>query len=190
MNLIHLIIAAVLVNNLVLTNFVGINPAVASSKSNESAINMGLAIMLMLTISNVITKLVNDYILIPLGAQYLQTLAFVVVIVIVIGICYMLFKNSFKEKFESLEVFMPLIVINNLFLGVSILTTQQGLSLVETVVYSIGVGLGFTLVSVLLASINHKYRFADLPRHFLEKPITLMALGLMALAFYGFVGLV
>lgn len=190
MNIIQLIIAAVFVNNIVLTNYVGINPTIASSSNGESAITMGLSITLMMTISTVITKLIHDYVLVPFNLQYLQVLVYVLVIVAVIYLCYALFKNSLKEKFESLDAFMPLIVINNLFLGVALIVTQDGLSLLETVFYSVGVGLGFMLVSLILSSINYKYRFVDMPRAFKEKPISIMALGLIALAFYGFSGLV
>lgn len=190
MEILAIIIGAVFVNNIVLTNYVGINPAIASSTSGESAITMGLSLMLMMTVSNVISKLIYDNLLVKFGLEFIQVLVYILVIVLVIKLCYALFKNLFKNKSESLEAFMPLIVINNLFMGVTFLTTQQGLNIVQTIFYTIGVGLGFMLVSILLSSINYKYRFIDMPKHFKEKPITIMALGLIALAFYGFAGLV
>ena len=190
MTLIQIIIATVLVNNLILNQYIGINPTIAASKNHEYTVTMGLAIMFLMTISTLLTKIVNDYILVPNSLGDFKIFAFVIVIALVIVIANTVLKGIMKERYTKMTNFMPIVVINNLFLGVALLVTQEGLGLVETVVYSIGVSLGFMLVSTLVSSISYKYRYANMPRHFLEKPITLIALGLIALAFYGFSGLV
>ena len=190
MILIQIIIATVLVNNLILNQYIGINPAIAASKNHEYTITMSFAIMFLMTISSLLTKLINDYILLPNSLGDFKIFAFVIVIAFVIFIANIVLKFVMKERYTKMTNFMPIVVINNLFLGVALLVTQEGLSLVETIVYSIGVSLGFMLISIIVSSINYKYRRANMPRHFLEKPITLLALGLIALAFYGFSGLV
>lgn len=190
MTLIHIIIGTVLVNNLILSQYIGINPTIAASKNHEYTVTMGLAIMFLMTISTVLSKLVYDYILIPNGLVDFEIFVYVLVIAVVIFLSNILLKSIMKERYEKMNGFMPIVVINNLFLGVSLLVTQEGLGLVETIVYSVGVSIGFMLVSLIVSSINYKYRYANMPRHFLEKPITFIAIGLVALAFYGFSGLV
>lgn len=190
MTLIQIIIATVLVNNVILNHYIGINPAIAASKNHEYTVTMGLAIMFLMTISTLFTKIVNDYILDPNSLGNFKIFAFVIVIALVIFIADIVLKGIMKERYTKMTNFMPIVVINNLFLGVALLVIKDSLGLVETIVYSIGVSLGFILVSILISSINYKYRYANMPRHFLEKPITLIAIGLIVLAFYGFSGLV
>lgn len=190
MNLIQIIISAVFVNNIILTSYAGVNPAIASSKNNDTAISMGFALTFMMTISTVITKLVNDYVLTAYDLEFLRVLVYVLTIIIVMELTYAIFSKLMPRQFESLNTFKPLLMINNLFLGVALIATNSNFNLTETIFHSIGAGLGFMVVSILLASINYKYRFVDMPRHFKERPLTIMALGLITLAFYGFAGLV
>lgn len=187
MEYISIILAAVLVNNIVLTQIFGINPTIAASNSIESSVTMGFAITLIMTIASIVTKLVNDYLLI--NTQFLQVIVFVIIIALVIELCYLVIKNTSNEKFDSIKTVVPLVSSNSLILGVSLLVVQNGFTLLETIAYSVGVGLGFTLLLLIVSAINNKYRFANMPKNFLEKPITFFALGLIALAFYGFKGL-
>lgn len=190
MTIIQIIIATVLVNNLILNQYIGINPTITASNNYEYTVTMGLAIMFLMTISNIITKIVNDYILLPYSLENFKIFAYVIVIAFVLVIANKVLKGIMQERYSKIINFMPMVVINNLFLGVALLVIKDGLNLVEIIVYSIGVSLGFMLVSILVSSINYKYRHSNMPRHFLGKPITLIALGLIALAFYGFSGLV
>lgn len=190
MNIIKILISAVLVNNLILSNYIGINPVIVSSKSEKSSLTFGVLMTIMLTLSTCITKLLNDYVLVKYSLEHFRIFTFVLVIIFINILSKLLIKNNFKMNYKKIESFTPLLIINNLFLGVALLVVKNNLSLLDTVVYSIGVSLGFMLISILVSSINYKYRYPEMPKAFRGLPITIMALGLIALAFYGFQGLV
>lgn len=190
MKLLYLVIATVLVNNLVLKSYIGLNSILSSSKNNNYIIPMGFSIMLILTLSNIITKLIYDNLLVRLELEYLKIFINVIIILIIIELIHIFIDNFMNKIYRSMEMFMPVIMINNLFLGSSLLVIKNNLKIIEIIVYSIGISLGFMLISLILSSINYKYRFVDMPRHFKERSITFIALGLIALAFYGFLGLV
>lgn len=186
MEYISIILAALLVNNTLLTEMFGIDPAIAGSNSTESAISLGLAITIITCITSVMTKVVSD--LIPSDYEMIKVLVFVLIMALIIEIFYTIIKKS-TDKFDTVKTVVPIVASNSLILGVSLMAIGQSLDLVNTMLYSLGVGLGFTLITLCLSAINNKYRHADLPKNFLEKPISFLALGLIALAFYGFKGM-
>ncbi|MFM1540877.1 Rnf-Nqr domain containing protein [Helcococcus ovis] len=190
MNYISIIIATVLVNNMVLTQIFGIKSALESSKDFESSITVGLSITFVTVISSLIAKVFYDYVLLKFNLEYLKILSFVVIIVLVIEIFYSLVAVTSKKEYEDLKSYLPSVTANSMILGVSLIVVSNNYNILNTVIYSFGVSLGFTLIALLLNAINEKYKYANLPRYFLGKPITLLALGLMALAFYGFKGLI
>ncbi len=190
MEYINIIIAAVLVNNLLLTEVLGIDSTISSTNSIESAVNMGLQTTLVTTITAILTKLVYDNILVKFDLQIFEIISFVLIITIVITIYNSIIARTNNDKKKSLEQFTPMIVANSLILGVSLLVVENSFTLLQTLVYSIGVSFGFTIVLILISAINHKYRYSNMPRQYREKATTLLALGLVALAFYGFKGLV
>lgn len=190
MEYISIILAAILVNNIVLTQISGVNPIIAVSHNIESSIIMGLAITFVITLSSIFTKIVNDYILVEYGLEFLKIFIYIFVIEIIIHLSYKIIKSISKEDFDVFESFIPVVSTNSLILTVALMVVDNNFGLVETIIYSIGIGLGFTLLSLIISEINYKYRYANVPRSILEKPITFIALGLVALAFYGFNGLV
>ncbi|MFM1539397.1 electron transport complex protein RnfA [Helcococcus bovis] len=190
MTYISIIIAAVLVNNMVLTQIFGVNPAVASSKDLESTITMGLSITFVTVISSIVSKIFYDYVLLKFNLEYLKILSFVIIVVLVIEIFYSLVAVTSKKEYEDIKSYLPSVTANSMILGVALIVVSNNYNILSTIAYAFGVSLGFVLVTLLLNAINEKYKYANLPRHFLEKPITLFALGLMALAFYGFKGLI
>ncbi|MCT1796718.1 Rnf-Nqr domain containing protein [Helcococcus kunzii] len=177
MEFLSIILAAVFINNVVLTQFFGVRPLSSNADEIKLSLKNGLVITVIMTISSVITKLVNDYIL--KDHQYLQIIIFVFIVTLILE----LFSLFIEKENKSL------LLANTLLLGVALIVSQNGLSLLDTVLYSIGAGLGFSLITVLVDAIRYKYRNAAMPKNYLGNPITFIALGLIALAFYGFNGL-
>jgi len=185
-----ILISTVLVNNFVLVKFLGLCPTMGVSRKLETATGMGLATAFVLTLSAASSYLVDEYLLIPLGLQYLRTIAFILVIAVVVQFTEMVMHKTSPVLYRVLGIFLPLITTNCAVLGVALLNTQQHHNFVESALYGFGAALGFGLVLVLFAAIRERVAVADVPRPFQGSAIALITAGLMSMAFMGFAGLV
>ena len=185
-----ILIGTVLVNNFVLVKFLGLCPFMGVSKKLESAIGMGMATTFVLTLSSICTWLVNQYLLAPLGIEYLRTIAFILVIASVVQFTETVMRKTSPILYQVLGIFLPLITVNCAVLGVTILNLQADLDLLRSAVYGFGAAMGFSLVLVLFAAQRERIAVADVPEPFQGSAIALVTAGLMSLAFMGFAGLV
>jgi electron transport complex protein RnfA len=189
MGLFSIFIGAVLVNNYVLSKFLGICPFLGVSKKVDTALGMGVAVTFVMTLASIITYLVQVAILDKLGLAYLQTIAFILVIAALVQFVEMFLKKSSPSLYEALGVFLPLITTNCAVLGLAIINIQEGYNLIETIVNSLGAAIGFTIAIVLFAGIRERLELADVPECLKGFPIALITAGLMSIAFLGFSGL-
>lgn len=183
-------VGAVLVNNFTLNQFLGICPFLGISKKVETAMGMGMAVTFVMTLAGILTWLVQIFILNQFGLQYLQTIAFILVIAALVQFVEIFLKKASPALYSALGVFLPLITTNCAVLGLAIMNISKGFNIIETIVHSIGAALGFTLAIVLFASIREKLEIADVPEAFKGFPIALITASLMSIAFMGFQGLV
>ena len=185
-----ILISTILVNNFVLVKFLGLCPFMGVSRKLETAMGMGLATTFVLTLSSVTSYLVNNYLLVPLGLEYLRTIAFILVIAAIVGLTEMIVHKTSPLLYKVLGIYLPLITTNCAVLGVALLSVQEQNNFIETILYGIGAALGFTLVLVLFAAMRERIAVADVPAPFKGNSIALITAGLMSLAFMGFVGLI
>lgn len=185
-----IIVGTVWVNNLVLSQFLGLCPFMGVSRKLETAIGMGLATTFVLTLSSVSSYLVDTWLLEPLSLQYLRTLSFILVIAAIVGFTEMVVRKSSPVLHNVLGIYLPLITTNCAVLGVALLNIQKHHGFIESALYGMGGALGFTLVMVMFASIRERLVAADIPNVFKGNAIGLITAGLMALSFMGFSGLV
>lgn len=185
-----LFIGTVLVNNFVLVKFLGLCPFMGVSKKLESAIGMGLATTFVITLSNICSWIVNTFILMPLGLVYLRTMAFILVIAVVVQFTEMVVRKTSPSLYRLLGIFLPLITTNCAVLGVALLNINQQLNFMQSALYGFSASLGFSLVMVLFAAIRERQVVANVPAPFRGSSIALVTAGLMSLAFMGFTGLV
>ena len=182
-------LGAILTNNFIFAQFLGICPFLGVSKKVDTASGMGIAVTFVMGLASAITWLVNTFILIPLDLGYMQTVAFILVIASLVQFIEMFLQKSMPTLYTALGVYLPLITTNCAVLGVALLNIQNSYNFIESVVYGITGGLGFLLAIVLFASIRERLVFADYPKNWDGFPIALVTAGLMALAFMGFSGL-
>ena len=187
--LILLIISAAIVNNVVLSQFLGLCPFLGVSKKVETAGGMGAAVIFVITIASLVTSLIYKFILAPLDLTYLQTIVFILVIAALVQFVEMFLKKSMPALYESLGVYLPLITTNCAVLGVAITNVQNGYGFVQSVVNGVGTAVGYTISIILLAGIREHIEGNDIPYNFQGSPIVLVTAGLMAIAFLGFSGL-
>ncbi len=185
-----ILVSTVLVNNFVLVKFLGLCPFMGVSRKLETATGMGLATTFVLTLSAVCSYLVNEYLLAPLGLEYLRTIAFILVIAVVVQFTEMVVHKTSPLLYQVLGIFLPLITTNCAVLGVALLNTQEQHGFIESAVYGFGAAAGFSLVLVLFAAMRERITVADVPAIFRGPAIALITAGLMSLAFMGFSGLV
>ena len=185
-----ILISTILVNNFVLVKFLGLCPFMGVSRKLETATGMGLATTFVLTLSSVCSYLANEYLLEPLGLEYLQTITFILVIAVVVQFTEMVVHKTSPLLYQVLGIFLPLITTNCAVLGVALLNTQQNHNLVESAFYGFGAAVGFSLVLVLFAAMRERIAAADVPVAFRGASVALITAGLMSLAFMGFSGLV
>lgn len=190
LNIFQIVISAMFVNNFILSRFLGICPFLGVSKKVETAAGMGAAVTFVMALASVITYAVQKFILVKLGVEYLQTIAFILVIAALVQFVEMFLKKSSPALYESLGVYLPLITTNCAVLGIAILNIQEGLSLVQLIVHAISGALGFTMVIVLFAGIRERLALSEVPEALEGFPIALITAGLMSIAFLGFSGLV
>ena len=183
-------ISAALVNNVVLSRFLGLCPFLGVSKKTKTALGMGGAVIFVITIASACTSLIYQYLLVRLGLEYLQTIVFILVIAALVQFVEMFLKKVSPSIYQALGVFLPLITTNCAVLGVALLNVQNGYGFIESVVSGFGTAVGFTIAIVIMAGIRERIEYNDIPKPFQGMPIVLITAGLMAIAFYGFSGLI
>ena len=187
--LLAIMLGAILANNFIFSQFLGICPFLGVSKKVDTAVGIGIAVTFVMGLASAVCFLVNNYVLIPLGLGYMQTVAFILVIASLVQFIEMFLQKSMPSLYTALGVYLPLITTNCAVLGVVLLNVQNNYNFISSVVYGITGGLGFLLAIVLFASIRERLVFADYPKCWDGFPIALVTAGLMALAFMGFSGL-
>ena len=186
--LLAITLGAILANNFIFSQFLGICPFLGVSKKVDTAVGMGIAVTFVMGLASAITWLVN-LLLVKLGLAYMQTVAFILAIAALVQFIEMFLQKSMPSLYTALGIYLPLITTNCAVLGVALLNIQNNYNFIESVVYGITGGLGFLLAIVLFASIRERLVFAEYPKAFEGFPIALITAGLMALAFMGFSGL-
>ena len=186
---ISIIVTAIFINNIVLSQFLGICPFLGVSKKTSSALGMGAAVTFVSTLATVVTWLLQKFVLDPLELSYLQTIAFILVIAFLVQMLEIIMKKITPALYSSLGVFLPLITTNCAVLGVAILVIQKGYTLMESVTYGFSTSLGFTLALWIFAGIREQLELTDLPKGMQGVPIALICAGLLAMAFMGFSGI-
>ncbi|MDR3215095.1 MAG: RnfABCDGE type electron transport complex subunit A [Bacilli bacterium] len=181
---------AALVHNIILTQFLGICPFLGVSKKADQAIGMGAAVTFVIFLASLMAYCLNTYVLIPLNIEYLQTIAFILVIASLVQFVEMFLKKFSVGLYKSLGVFLPLITTNCAVLGTANNIVTKGFGLMETIIYSLGISIGFTLVMFVFATIRERLEIAPIARSFKGNPIALITAAIMALAFFGIGGLV
>ena len=184
-----IVIGALLVKNFVLSQFLGICPFLGVSKKLSTALGMGGAVIFVMTIASGVTRLVYDYLLVPFGLQYLDTIAFILVIAALVQLVEVVLKRFVPPLYRALGIYHPLITTNCAVLGVALLNIKEGYNLLESMVYGFSGGLGFTLALVLFAGVRERMEYCDIPKSFEGLPIALIAAALVSLSFFGFQGL-
>lgn len=184
-----IILSAVFVENFVLTKFLGICPFVGVSKRLNTAIGMGGAVIFVMTLSSAITKLVYDFLLKPFELEYLETIAFILVIASLVQFVEVVLKKIFPPLYKALGIYLPLITTNCAVLGAALMGIERGYSFGLTVLFGFGVGLGFTVALVLFAGVRERIEENDIPESLKGFSISLIAAALVSLAFFGFQGL-
>lgn len=182
------IISAALVNNVVLSRFLGLCPFLGVSKKTSTAVGMGSAVISVIAASSFVTFLVNRYILERLGLEYLRTIVFILIIAALVQSVEIVLKKKMPSLYKALGVYLPLITTNCAVLGVAIDSAQKGYDLVNTMIYSVGTAVGFLVAIVIMAGIRERIEHNDIPEAFKGMPIVLVTAGLMAIAFVGFSG--
>lgn len=186
---ISIIITAIFINNIVLAQFLGICPFLGVSKRISSAVGMGMAVTFVITIATTVTWLLQYFVLIPLGLEFLQTIAFILVIAFLVQLLEIVMKKTVPAMYQALGVFLPLITTNCAVLGVAILVVQKGFNLMESITYGVATSIGFTLALWIFAGIREQLELSDSPRAMRGTPLALLCAGLLALAFMGFSGI-
>ena len=188
-SIILIALGAALVNNVILSQFLGICPFLGVSKKVNTALGMGGAVIFVITLSSFITSSIYIFILAKFGLEYLETIVFILVIAALVQFVEMVLKKMMPALYEALGVYLPLITTNCAVLGVAIKNVQNGYNLVESTVNGFGAAVGFTIAIVIMAGIRERIEYNDVPPSFKGMPIVLVTAGLMAIAFTGFCGL-
>lgn len=189
MNLVLILISGIFVHNFIFSRFLGICPFIGVSKQISTAIGMGLAVIFVMAMASAITYVVQYAILTPLGLEYLQTIAFILVIATLVQLVEMVIKKTSPTLYNALGVYLPLITTNCAVLGAALLNIQEGYTFIESVVFGIAGAIGFTLAIVLFAGVREKLKISAIPQSLEGFPIALVTAGLMSIAFLGFSGM-
>lgn len=185
-SLLSISLGMILVENIIFSQFLGICPFMGVSKKMDTAIGMGLAVIFVMTVASAVTWLVNEFLL--AGLQYMQTVAFILVIAALVQLIEMFLQKMVPALYSALGIYLPLITTNCAVLGVALLNIQNGYSFIESVVYGLMGGAGFTVAILLFSSVRERLEDCDCPKAFQGFPIALIAAGLLALSFMGFSG--
>lgn len=187
--LVIIILGAVLIENFVLVKFLGICPFLGVSKKVSTAIGMGLAVIFVMSFASAATWMVQEYVLVPLNIEYLQTIAFILVIAALVQFVEIVLKKFSMPLYKALGVYLPLITTNCAVLGAAIINIQRDYNLLESTIFGAGAAAGFTLAIVLFAGIRERLETSDIPECLKGFPISLISAALVSLAFLGFQGL-
>ncbi|MCI6996361.1 MAG: electron transport complex subunit RsxA [Eubacterium sp.] len=188
--LLMIAIGSALVNNVVLSQFLGLCPFLGVSKKMDTAAGMGGAVVFVLTLSSFCTSLIYKFILVPTNMEYLQTIVFILVIAALVQLVEMFLKKTIPALYRSLGVYLPLITTNCAVLGVALLNVQNDYNVLEGTINGFATAIGFTIAIVLMAGLREKIEYNDIPKPFQGMPIVLLTAGLMSIAFFGFSGLI
>jgi len=188
-HLFSLSLTAVLIENFVFVKFLGICPFLGVSKKVSTAAGMGIAVIFVMTVASACTHLVHRYLLVVFQLEYMQTVAFILVIAALVQLVEMFLQKSLPALYQALGIYLPLITTNCAVLGVALLNVENGFNFLESVVYGFMAGVGFTLAIVIFASIRERLEFSEYPKSFEGFPIALVTASLLSMAFMGFQGL-
>ena len=187
--LILLLLATIFVHNFVFARFLGLCPYMGVSKKISDAIGMGLAVIFVLLMASVFSWFLQYAVLNPLHIEYLQTIVFILVIAALVQFVEMVLLKTSPALYKALGIYLPLISTNCIILAVAILNIRENYNLIKTVVFTVGAGLGFTLALILMSSIRERLEIADIPKALEGEPIAFIIAGLIAIAFFGFSGM-
>ena len=190
MEYILLIISAVLVNNVVLVQFLGICPFLGVSNKIDTSVGMGVAVIFVMSLANLVTYLIQNYILVPLHIEFMQTITFIFVIAFLVQVVEIILKKTAPALYQALGIYLPLITTNCAVLGIAILAVQKDYNLVMSVLYAAAIATGFTFALILMAGIREQLSLANTPKGMKGFPLSLVTAGLLSLAFMGFSGIV
>jgi electron transport complex protein RnfA len=190
MSYVLLVLAAIFVNNYVLSQFLGICPFLGVSKKVETAAGMGAAVIFVMTLASAVTYFIYQLILVNLGIEYLYNIAFILVIAALVQLVEMFLKKSSPSLYQALGVYLPLITTNCAVLGVAVTNMQRGYNFLQSVLNGFGGAVGFALAIILFAGVREKIQYNNMPKAFEGFPTALVAAGLMSIAFLGFQGLI
>lgn len=185
-----IVIGAIFVNNVVLSQFLGICPFLGVSSKVDTSLGMGMAVTFVMALSAVVTWAIQNYILVPFGIEYMQTITFILVIAALVQMVEIVLKKMSPALYQALGIFLPLITTNCAVLGVAIIAIQKDFDLLTTVIYSVSTAIGFALALVLFAGIRERLEVEDTPQAMRGVPIALITAGLLAMAFMGFANVV
>ncbi|HAQ51261.1 MAG TPA: electron transport complex subunit RsxA [Lachnospiraceae bacterium] len=188
--LIIILIASSIVNNVVLSQFLGLCPFLGVSKKTETAAGMGGAVIFVITISSLVASLIYKFILVPTGFEYLQTIVFILVIAALVQFVEMFLRKKVPSLYKSLGVYLPLITTNCAVLGVALKNVTNEYNILESVVNGFGTAVGFAIAIIIMAGIREKIEYNDIPKPFRGSALVLITAGLMAMAFFGFSGVI
>ena len=188
-SIVSISLGAILVNNFIFSQFLGLCPFLGVSNKMSTATGMSVAVIFVMTMASAICWVINTYLLIPLGLKFMQTVAYILVIAVLVQFVEMFLKKSIPSLYSAMGIFLPLITTNCAVLGVVLLNTQNNYNFLESIVYGFTGGIGFTVAIVLFASVRERLQFADYPKAFEGFAICLVAAALFALAFMGFSGM-
>lgn len=186
---ISIIVTAIFVNNIVFAQFLGICPFIGVSKRISSAVGMGAAVTFVMALATLVTWLLQTYVLAPCGLQFMQTIAFILVIAALVQMLEIILKKIAPALYQALGVFLPLITTNCAVLGVAIMVINKQYDLMQSLVYAVATAIGFTLALIIFAGIREQLTLVDIPRPMRGVPIALICAGLLAMAFMGFSGI-
>lgn len=196
MEYILMIIGAVLVNNIILVQFLGVCPFFGVSSKVNTALGMGVAVIFVMALATLVTSILQKYILVPLGITYMQTILFILVIAALVQMVEIVLKKLSPSLYKALGVFLPLITTNCAVLGVAIKVTEQpiiaahGFSIIDSIIYAVAIAIGFTVAIVIFAGIREQLELVEIPKGMKGVPIALITAGILAMAFMGFANLV
>ncbi len=188
-NIISIILAGLLTENMILSKFLGICPFLGTSKKVGTAISMSVAVTAVMVIATAVTYPLYSYILVPLGLDYLQTIVFILVIAALVQLLEIILKRYSKAIYNSLGIYLPLITTNCAVLGITILNFTKGYNYLESLINALAAGLGFMLAMVIFAGVRKRLESSDIPEFLKGLPITLIAASIVALSFLGFAGI-
>jgi electron transport complex protein RnfA len=188
--MILILIGAAFVNNVVLSQFLGLCPFLGVSKKTNTAAGMGFAVIFVITLASALCSLVYDFVLVPLDVEYLQTIVFILLIACLVQFVEMVIKKYSIGLYNALGVYLPLITTNCAVLGVALINVQEDYGLLKSTINGFGTAAGFTIAIIIMAGIREKSEHNDVPKAFQGSPIVLITAGLMAIAFFGFAGII